>query len=142
MHRTTVALLSVIILAALSIVALAQGRGAGPGSPKYDVKTEATLTGTIEEVQQQPCMGRRNGTHLTLKTQSETVEVCVGPATYVQKRGFSFAKGEQVEVIGSRVKVSGRDVVVARQVTKGNQVLTLRDAQGIPAWSGGRRRNN
>ena len=142
MHRTTVALLTVIIFAALTTVTLAQGRGAGPSLPKYDVKTEATLTGTIEDVQQQPCMGRRNGTHLTLKTQSETAEVCVGPATYVQEKGFSFAKGEQVEVIGSRVKFSGRDVVVARQVTKGNQVLTLRDAQGIPAWSGGRRRNN
>lgn len=142
MQRTTVALLTVITLATLTTATLAQGHGAGPGMPKYDVKTETTLTGTIEDVQQQPCMGRRTGTHLMLKTQSETVEVCVGPPAYVQEKGFSFTKGEQVEVIGSRVKFNGKDVVVARQITKGNQVLTLRDAQGIPAWSGGRRRNN
>ena len=136
------ALLSVIIFGTLTTATLAQGRGAGPGMPMYDVKTEATLTGTIEDVQQQPCMGRRTGTHLTLKTESETVDVCLGPPAYVQEKGFSFTKGERVEVIGSRVKLGGKDVVVARQITKGNEVLTLRNAQGIPAWSGGRRRNN
>ena len=28
-------------------------------------------------------------------------EVCVGPATYIQQKGFSFTKGDQVEVIGN-----------------------------------------
>lgn len=135
-------LFAVIILAALTTAAFAQGRGAGRGTPMYDPKTEATFTGSIEDVRQQPCMGNRNGTHLVVKTQAETVEVCLGPPAYVQEKGFSFAKGEQVEVIGSRVKFGGKDVVVARQITKDNQVLTLRDAQGIPAWSGGRRRSN
>lgn len=141
MQRKIALLFPVIILATITTVALAQGRGAGPGS-QYDVKTEATLTGTIEDVQQQPCMGRRTGTHLMLKTASETVEICVGPPAYVQEKGFAFTKGEQVEVIGSRMKFDGKDVVVARQITKDKQVLTLRNAQGIPEWSGGRRRNN
>ena len=143
MQKRIEVLFTAVILAAFAAAALAQGGPAGGrGTPRYDPKTEVTLTGFIEDAQQQPCMGGHTGTHLMLKTQSETNEVCVGPATYIQEKGFSFAKGDQVEVIGSRVKFDGKDVVVARQITKEKQVLTLRDAEGIPAWSGGRRRSN
>ena len=143
MQKRIEVLFTAVILAALATAVLAQGGpAAGRGTRMYDPKTEITLTGSIENVQQQSCMGGRTGTHLMLKTQSETDDVCVGPPGYVQQKGFSFAKGDQVEVIGSRVKFDGKDVVVARQITKEKQVLTLRNAQGIPAWSGGRRRSN
>jgi hypothetical protein len=132
--------LVVIIVAVLAATVLAQGRG--PRTPRYDPKTEATFSGTIEDIQQQPCLGRRVGTHVMLKTQSETVEVCVGPQAFVQQKGFSFAKGDPIEVIGSRIKFGSKDVVIARQITKENQTLTLRDAQGIPQWAGGRHRAN
>lgn len=133
-----------LILSALTTTVFAQGGGPGPGNRMYDPKTEVTLTGSVEDVlQQQACMGRgRNGTHLMVKTESETVEVCLGPAGFVQQKGFSFAKGDQVELIGSRVKLGEKDVVIARQVTKNKQTLVLRDAQGIPAWAGGRRSFN
>jgi DNA/RNA endonuclease YhcR with UshA esterase domain len=109
-----------------------------PRARMYDPKTEMTVTGTILDVQQLPCMGRRNGTHLFVKTESGPVEVCTGPAAYIQQKGFAFAKGETVDVVGSKVNLNGKDVVIARQVTKDNKTLILRDAQGIPQWSGGR----
>ena len=31
---------------------------------------------------------------------------------------------------------AGEDVVIAREIKKGDQVLTLRDAKGFPLWSG------
>lgn len=142
MRRKAATVFMILIVATFTTAVLAQGRGPGQG-PLYDPKTEVTLTGSIDDVQQQPCcMGRRTGTHLVLKTQSETVEVSLGPTSYVQQKGFSFAKGDQVEVIGSRVKLGGKDLVVARQIVKDNQTLTLRNAQGIPEWSGGRRGSN
>ncbi len=137
MHRKTAAALMLLTFLAVTTIAVAQGPGAGMRI--YDPKTEVTLTGSVEGVQQQPCMGRRVGTHLTLKTESETLDVCVGPTGYVQQKGFSFAKGDQIEVVGSRVKLGEKDAIVARQIKKGDQTLTLRDSQGIPAWSGGRR---
>jgi hypothetical protein len=48
-----------------------------------------------------------------------------------------FAKGDQVEVIGSKVKGTDTEVVIAREVKKDGKVLTLRNAQGIPAWRRG-----
>ncbi len=123
------------LLAIFAIAAVAQGPGYGRNSPMYDPKTEVTMTGTVDDILQRNCMGKQNGVHLLLKSESENVEVCVGPASFVQQKGFSFSKGDQLEVIGSRTKVRGKDVVIARQITKANQTLTLRDAQGVPAWS-------
>lgn len=48
-----------------------------------------------------------------------------------------FVKGDQVEVIGSKVKGTDAVVVIARDVKKDGKVLTLRNAQGIPAWRRG-----
>jgi hypothetical protein len=61
----------------------------------------------------------------------------------VSSQGFSFAKGDQVEVIGSRVRMDSTDGVIAREIKKDDKVLTLRDAQGFPKWSrAGRRPRN
>jgi hypothetical protein len=42
-------------------------------------------------------------------------------------------------VTGSKVKYDGGDALVAREIKKGDKVLTLRDEKGNPAWSMGRR---
>ena len=77
---------------------------------------------------------------MILKTDKETLEVRLGPTTFLEKEKFTFAKGDQIEVTGSKVKIEGADALIAREVKKGGKTLTLRDAQGVPAWSGGRRR--
>ena len=43
-----------------------------------------------------------------------------------------------MEVTGSKVTVSGKEYVVAREVVKDGKTLTLRDKTGIPAWAGQR----
>ncbi len=133
--------LFLFVLLAVAVIAVAQG-GPGPHSRMYDPKTERTLAGTVEDVQSQGCMrngccmSRQGGMHLTVKSGSENVEICVGPASFVQQKGFSFAKGDSIEIIGSKVKMAGKEVVIARKITKDKQTLTLRDAEGVPAWSG------
>jgi len=57
-----------------------------------------------------------------------------------EEKGYVFSKGDQTEVVGSRVKYEGTDVVVARQVKKDGKTLELRNATGVPTWSRGRRR--
>ena len=129
------AMLLVVLLSISAVAAVAQGPGYGRHSGMYDPKTEVTMTGTVDDVLQRNCMGNQNGVHLLLKSESENVEVCVGPASFIQQKGFSFAKGDKLEIVGSRTKVAGKDVVIARQITKESQTLTLRDSQGMPAWS-------
>jgi len=136
-------LLSTAILFALAVpLIVAQG---GPGARKrlYDPNTEVTVSGTIQDVQQYT--GRRGkwtGTHLVLKTDGGLLEVHAGPSSYIAEQQFSFTKGDTIEVVGSKVSIQGKETLLARTISKDAKTLTLRNAQGIPQWSGGRRRSN
>jgi hypothetical protein len=76
-----------------------------------------------------------SGTHIILKTEEENIEVHLGPTAFVTRSGFTFAKGDQIEVVGSRTKLGDADVLLAREVQKDSKTLVLRDANGIPRWS-------
>ena len=136
---------TVMVIAAAVIVwavpsAYCQGMGGGKGGGRiYNPSTETTVNGTVEQVR--TISGERGwgGTHLDLKTESGTFDVHLGPSAFLSSKGFQFAKGDQVEVTGSKVTFQGHEAIIAREVKKGGKVLTLRNAQGIPEWSGGRR---
>ena len=131
-------------LAALFFVTAASAasaqRGMGMGPMHYDVATETSISGTIDEVQtMQPPgrgMGGGGGIHLVFSTATGPIAVHVGPAAYVQSKEFTFAKGDALTIVGSKVTVNGEEVVLAREITKGNQRLTLRNDKGFPLWSG------
>ena len=135
-----VLMIAIAVLTLGAASALAQ-RGMGQGAGRmYDTATETTVKGTVEEVKQ--ISGQRGGpggTHLIVKTDKETLEVHLGPTTFLEKEKFTFAKGDQIEVTGSKVKIGAADALLAREVKKGDKTLTLRNAQGVPVWSGGRR---
>ncbi len=132
-------LLSFLLLICAGMVAAQTGY---PSKGRiYDPATETTITGKVAEVLQHAGRGSGGtGTHLMLETGAGKVEVHLGPTSYLAAQNASYAKGDEITVTGSRVKLGGSDVVIAREVKKGDQVLTLRDAQGIPKWSRGRQR--
>jgi hypothetical protein len=110
----------------------------------YDVKTETTIKGTVEEVQTVEnvaatmCPGCHavGGTHLVVKTGEEALEVHVGLTAYLAEKAITFAKGDPLEILGSRVTIGGKPALIAKQIKKGDQTWTLRDAFGRPAWCG------
>ncbi|HTM87802.1 MAG TPA: hypothetical protein VL155_06355 [Terriglobales bacterium] len=110
------------------------------GIRNYDPSTETTVKGTVEEVKQVSGQHGWNGTHLRLRTEAGQMDVHAGPSSYIAAQGFSFAKGDQIEVLGSKVKLGGSEALIAREIKQGDKTLVLRNAQGIPQWSGGRRR--
>jgi DNA/RNA endonuclease YhcR with UshA esterase domain len=110
------------------------------GMRNYDPSTETTVKGTVEEVKQVSGQHGWNGTHLRLRTEAGQMDVHAGPSSYIAAQGFSFAKGDQIEVLGSKVKLGGSEALIAREIKQGDKTLVLRNAQGIPQWSGGRRR--
>jgi len=129
---------TVLTVAAVSVMAQT---AAGGGSGMYDVKTETTITGTVESVENITGAGGRGrrgmgGTHLVVKTEKESVAVHVGPTAYLAEKGITLAKGDSLEILGSRVTVDNEAVLIVRQIKKGDKTWTLRDASGRPAWSG------
>ena len=71
-----------------------------------------------------------------MKTEKEALEVHVGPTAYLAEKGITFAKGDTVEILGSRVTIDKEAFLIARQIKKGDKTWTLRDASGRPLWSG------
>jgi len=121
-----------------------QGRGGGAGDPysrMYNPKTVETLSGEVVSIEK-AIPGRRMsyGVHFTLKTEKEAIPVHLGPSWYLEKQGMTLAPGDKVEVTGSRITYQGQPTIIAAEVSKGGQVLKLRDAAGVPAWAGQGRR--
>ena len=113
--------------------------GKGCKVPLYNVSTEATFRGTVEEVTEMDSPGfQGKGLHAKLKTEQGTFDVHLGPVSFAAKEKLTLAKGDQLEIVGSQVKVDGVDAVIARKVTKGDRTTTLRNERGVPLWSGGR----
>ena len=130
----------VAALAFAGLVAWAQSSSStSRPSPRYDPTTVITLNGVVQAVNEVPGPGRSTGVHLSLKTNSETMDVHVGPSWYLTRNNIRFAKSDQIEVTGSKVKFGGTEVLLAREVKMAGKTLTLRNAQGIPVWSRGRR---
>ena len=137
MKKTYLYFPAVMVMTAL-VLPLAWGQR---GARNYNPSTEATVQGTVEEVTQATRGQGWGGTHLTLKSDQGTVDVHLGPTRFLEANKFTAAKGDQLKVTGSKIQYEGHDTLIAREVTKGGRTLTLRNAQGIPAWSGGRWRN-
>jgi hypothetical protein len=125
-----------ILMLATSVGFAQAGPGQGQRGRRYDPSTETTMKGTVAAVTQQAGRNGWNGTHLTLKTDDTAIQVHVGPSAYLEQQHFTFANGDQIEVTGSKVKMGGQDVLIAREIKKDGKVLKLRDAQGIPLWAG------
>ncbi|HXJ94384.1 MAG TPA: hypothetical protein VMT20_16170 [Terriglobia bacterium] len=154
--RTGRALLALAAMALFTAPPAMAQMGGGPGrsmrGPLYDPSTETTVKGTVEEVQQltgnqmqgasgtmwSTCPRGWAGTHLALRTDQGTLIVHVGPAAYLANKNFSISKGDELSITGSKVQSQGSDFLIAREITKGNQLLTLRDTKGFPLWSGQR----
>jgi hypothetical protein len=135
--------LFLVVIVVTGYVAPCQGQSS---ADVYNPSTEITVKGTIEQVKTAFLPGggasaqaREESSgpmYVNLKTDSGTLAVFLGPSWFAESKGFKFAKGDQIEVTGS--KLQDKDVIVAREVKRGDQVLVVRNAQGIPAWSGGR----
>jgi hypothetical protein len=123
------------------------GRGMGM-MMHYDKSTEVTVAGTVEAVETMPRLGggrgpgmAMGGTHLTFKTATETFDVHLGPSAWLADQKFDIATGDTLTIVGSTVTVNGEKALIAREITKGDRKITLRDADGFPAWAGWGRRS-
>jgi hypothetical protein len=109
---------------------------AAPKTPKYDKATETKVKGVVDELK--TVEGKDEGTHFILKMEGDkSILIHVGPEKFLKEIEASYEKGDKVEVIGSKVKsAEGEDEILAKEITKDNNTVTLRDGKGEPAWHG------
>jgi len=120
------------------------GGGWGPGTPytrMYNPQTVELLSGEVVSVENMtPMRGMGAGVHMMMKTDKETISVHLGPSWYIENQDITIAPADKIEAKGSRITFEGKPAIIASEVKKGADVLMLRDASGVPLWSGWRRR--
>ena len=103
-------------------------------SPKYDLHTEMKTKGVVDEVNLVPFGTRKDFSELVIKSGDDKVHIYVCPKPFQEEMGISFSKGEEIAVIGSKVKQETSDVILARELVKGTDTLLFRDDKGKPVW--------
>lgn len=119
------------------------GRGWGIDSefgrmynPASVIEVEGEVLG-VEFVAAPGAIGR--GVHLRVGTASGAMTVHLGPEWYLDNQEMVIEPGDRVTVRGSLVGYEGEDVLIAGTLAREGEVLELRDARGVPRWSGWRR---
>jgi hypothetical protein len=121
-----------------------QGSGGwGTGTPYarlYNPAMADKLTGEVIGIEQVvPVKGMNIGVQLVVKTEKETIPVHMGPVWFVERLDVKVVKGDTVEVKGARINFNDTPAIIAAEIKKGEAVLILRDANGVPVWAGWRR---
>lgn len=132
--KTWLRLLVAVLLACAAVPVIGQ-KGNGD-APKYDVTKEVTVKGAVEEVVDHNCpVSGGMGAHFMLKmADGSIIEVHLAPTKFVKSYELVFAKGDQVEVVGSKVNFEGKDTILAKQITRGQDSFVFRDDKGKPVW--------
>lgn len=138
----TVSLIAILV-ALFSADASAIRRAGGQGwdantmyGSLFDPATIEDISGEVLSIEPfTPFRRMGTGYLVMLKTSDSTIPVHVGPAWYVDQQTFQIEPGDTLQITGSRIEYNGSPAIMAMKVTKGDQVLVLRNAQGIPAWS-------
>jgi hypothetical protein len=103
--------------------------------PKYDLSTESKMKATVQEVKLPAKGSEKEIVHLLVKIGTDTFDVYLCPKTFLDDMGANFSQGEEIVLTGSRIKQGEAELILAREVIRGNDTLVLRDEKGNPIWS-------
>lgn len=103
--------------------------------PVYSTSNEGILQGVVQDVQEFYCpISGNEGTHLLVKTADGNLQVHLAPTRFLSDQNLSFSKGDQIQVVGSRIIYNGHEALIARTVIRGNQTVAFREPTGQPMW--------
>jgi len=103
-------------------------------APKYDLKAETKLNGTLEEVKLFDFATRKDFVELVVKSGDTKIVVYVCPKPFQDEMGITFTKGDAISITGAKVKQQESEVILARELVKGQDTLLFRDDKGNPVW--------
>ncbi len=127
----------VVFLVSLCLTPVWGQRAPETSPPKYDPQTETKMKVKVDDVKLPPKGSPKEVVHLLAKEGTDMVDVYLCPKAFLDEMGVSFSKGDDIALIGSKVKQNGADLflILAREVVKGDVTLVLRDGKGEPVWS-------
>ena len=133
-HSCKIPFFAIFLVSLYFLPATAQ-KNQQPSPPKYDLHTETKMKVTVDEVKLPPKGSEKEVAHLLVKSGTDSVDVYLCPKSFFDDMGMSFSKGDEVTLTGSKVKQGEADLILAREVVKGNDTFVLRDDKGNPVWN-------
>jgi len=130
-----------IVFCFIASVGFAQkGTGENDGISRQRLNPELLqMEGTIEEIESGPCKyttGKSvSGTHLMVRTQSQLINVHLGPTSEVSKL-FSATEGDLIAMTVFQTERLPKDQYIAKEVTVNGKTTILRDETLKPVWAG------
>lgn len=103
----------------------------------FNPGTIQTTNVIVEKVETfTPQKGMTVGTRLIANTNDKIVVIHLGPVWFINNQEIQVEKGDTLEIVGSLIEYEGEEVIVAKTVQHGEDILTLRNDFGRPVWAG------
>lgn len=102
---------------------------------KYDPKAETKINGVVEEVKLFDLGSRKDFVELVVKSGDAKTVAYVCPKPFEDELGVTFSKGDAITITGAKVKQEESDVILARELVKGQDTFSFRDGKGNPVWN-------
>ena len=110
-------------------------QGIAKDVPRASSSEDKKFTGLVEKVSQHNCeICNCVELSITLTTASERLEVRLRPKTYFEEHDFALSRGDMVEITGIPFREAGKMVVLANEIRRGGDTLSLRGKFGRPVW--------
>ena len=107
-----------------------QGPPSAQGAALYEPAREVTVKGVVAEEQDFTCPVSEGEleSHVTLKTDDGAVQLHLAPGRIMRSHRLNF--GDQLTVVGSKVRIFSKEDIIVRTVTRGNEEVVFRDKFG------------
>jgi len=123
----------VVVVVLLLIMGVSFNRPvSAQGAALYNAADEMVVGGRVQEVQEFDCPVSEGelASHLMLKTKDGVLQVHLAPVRIMAGQELSFAPGDQIEVVGSKIRLNGKSGIIAREITRNTETFIFRDREG------------
>ena len=133
-------ILGLLSLAAFPAAAQSGSASAAPASPQstangihvYDAAHEVSIEGTVIKVADLQTSDSLSGEYLTLSTSQGIVQAHLGAAAILSRNQVTLKPGDKVSLAGAYVTGANGQVLLARILRTGSQMVLLRSSNGLP----------
>ena len=101
----------------------------------YDLSAQHTVSGLVIGGRDFQCpVSGTMGSHITVKTDTGTIEVHLAPTSFIKQYEILIRKDDNVTVVGSRIMFEGKPALIAKSIVIGRDTYNFRDPKGRPLW--------
>src|SRR5438067_13551227 len=123
------------LLLVIGYLPVADRAAAQEKEPTDQLGTETTVSGTVTKLFTKTGQRGTPRQRATLKqADGSTIDIHIGPASYIASKKMILKIGDQLTVTGSRVVEQRAPLIVVRRIRRGKQVLDMRGMDGKRTW--------